>query len=89
MLFPIFQFDATLFMLSFLATQFTTWRFPKLRLFILNGTKRIKIHHAYIGALIAFFAGLAGQVALVNIGLGTMSNDIFCHLRKLLRIKIR
>jgi len=88
-LLPSYPFEPGIFLFSFLATELTTRVFPELRLFVLNGSKKIKIHHAYIGALLAFFAGLAGQIALVNIGLGTMSNDIFCHLKKALKIKLR
>lgn len=77
-----FQFDLLIFSLSFLATELFTRYFPKLRLFIVNGRKKIKIHHAYLGAIAAFFSAITGQVALLNISLGTMANDIFCHLKK-------
>ncbi|MEM5766134.1 MAG: hypothetical protein QW423_00630 [Candidatus Aenigmatarchaeota archaeon] len=78
----IIQFDFLIFSLGFLLTELITNRLPKLRLFIVNGKKKIKIHHAYLGAIVTFFSALTGQVVLVNIGLGTMANDIVCHLRK-------
>ncbi|MEM5869633.1 MAG: hypothetical protein QXR09_00470 [Candidatus Aenigmatarchaeota archaeon] len=76
-----FQFDFLIFSLGFIITEIVTRNFPKLRLFIANGKKKIKIHHAYIGAVGAFFASLTGQVALLNISLGTIANDLFCHLK--------
>jgi hypothetical protein len=77
----LFQFDLLIFGLGFLATELVTRYFPKLRLFIANGKKRIKIHHAYVGAAAAFFSAITGQVALFNISLGAMANDIYCHLK--------
>jgi hypothetical protein len=80
-----FQFDLLIFSLSFLAAELVTKYFPKLKLFIANGRKKIKIHHAYLGAVAAFFSALTGQAALLNISLGTLANDIFYHLKN--RIK--
>ncbi|MEM5879326.1 MAG: hypothetical protein QXU74_02425 [Candidatus Aenigmatarchaeota archaeon] len=76
-----FQFDLIIFSLGFIITELVTRNFPKLRLFIANGRKKIKIHHAYLGVVGAFFASLTGQAALLNISLGTMANDLFCHLK--------
>ncbi|MEM5772927.1 MAG: hypothetical protein QXL86_01735 [Candidatus Aenigmatarchaeota archaeon] len=79
---PLLHFDFIIFSIGFIATELVTRYFPKLRLFVANGKKKIKIHHAYLGAIAAFFSALTGQVALLNISLGTMANDLVCHLRK-------
>ena len=76
-----FHFDFLIFSLGFIATELVTRYFPKLRLFIASGKKKIKIHHAYLGAAVAFFSAITGQVALLNISLGTMVNDLVYHLR--------
>jgi CBS domain containing-hemolysin-like protein len=76
------HFDFVIFSLSFLATELLRNKFPKLKLLIVNGKKRIKFHHAYIGAILAFFSALTGQIALLNISLGTMVNDLVCHIKE-------
>jgi len=78
----MFEFNLGVFTLSFIVTEVTTQIFPNLRFFIFNGNKKIKIHHAYLGAFLAFLAGSMGQVTLLNIGLGTMSSDILLHIKK-------
>jgi len=81
MMYPVFEFDLTIFALSFLASELTSRRLRSCY-FVINGKKEIRLHHAYIGALLAFIAGLVGQVMLLNVGLGTMFNDILYHLKK-------
>ncbi|MEM5829861.1 MAG: hypothetical protein QW040_03970 [Candidatus Aenigmatarchaeota archaeon] len=75
------HFDFLIFSLGFMATKLVTRRLPKLGLFIVGGKKKIKIHHAYLGAIAAFFSAITGQAILLNISLGTMFDDILYHLR--------
>jgi hypothetical protein len=74
------HFDLLVFGLSFLASELVSKKlYP---CFLLIKRKKIRIHHTYVGAILAFFSALTGQVALFNIGLGTMANDIVSHVRK-------
>jgi hypothetical protein len=75
-----FQFDLLIFGLSFLATELVARKLYPCFLLIRN--KKIRIHHAYVGAILAFFSALTGQIVLLNVGLGAMTNDIIGHLRK-------
>jgi hypothetical protein len=75
-----FQFDFVVFGLSFLATELVSKRlYP---CFLLIKRKKIRIHHAYLGAAAALFSALTGHVTLFNISLGTLANDIFYHLKE-------
>ncbi|MEM5853308.1 MAG: hypothetical protein QXG39_03970 [Candidatus Aenigmatarchaeota archaeon] len=76
------QFDFIVFGLGFIISELVTRNFPRLRLFIINGKKKIKIHHAYLGAIVAFFSALTGHITLFNLSLGTAVNDVVCHLRE-------
>lgn len=78
----LFQFDIVTFSLGFIVTELVARYFPRLRLFVFNGKKKIKIHHVYLGMVGAFLSAISGQVALLNISLGTMANDIVYHARK-------
>jgi hypothetical protein len=83
-----FQFDFLLFGLSFIATELLGKGLHPC--FLMIKKKKIRIHHAYIGVALAFFSTLTGQIALLNIALGTFFNDIFSHLKKKLgKIKLR
>jgi hypothetical protein len=74
------HFDFVIFSLSFLGTElFAKKLYPCI---LLIKKKKIRIHHAYIGAILAFFSALTGQIVLFDIGLGTMANDIVDHLKE-------
>jgi len=89
MIAPIFQFNLSIFVLSFLITEVTSIKILPLRLFISHGGRRIKIHHAYLGFLLAFISSLFGQVALLNVGLGAFFSDIFFEFSKVIKSRFR
>lgn len=80
-MYPLFEFNAGIFFLSFITTEMASVKFPNLKLFIAKGNRKIKIHHAYLGFTLAFVSSLIGQVPLLNMGLGTLSSDLFEHIR--------
>jgi len=82
MIYPVFEFNLGIFLFSFLVSELAARKFPKMELSLMNGERKIKIHHAYLGALIASLSSLVGQIMLLNIGLGIMFNDIFYHAKK-------
>jgi hypothetical protein len=84
----VFQFDFLFFTLGFIISNFLGKKLHPC--FLLIRKKKIRIHHAYVGAILTFLSTITGQVALLNIALGTFFNDIFYHLKKKLsKIKIK
>lgn len=79
------EFQLPIFILTFSISQLICIKFPNIKFFLMKKSKRVRIHHAFAGGLLALFAGLAGQPFLFNVGLGGMIQDILNHSLKILR----
>jgi hypothetical protein len=79
------EFQPTIFILSFSVTQLICIKFPEMKFFLFRKSKRVRLHHAFTGGLLALVASLIGQPFLFNIGLGGMIQDIFNHSLKIFR----
>jgi len=82
MLEPIFVFQPYIFLVTFTISGIINWRFPKLQFYLINQKRKIRIHHAILGGLLALGASLIGSIVLLNIGLASMIEDISAHLLK-------
>jgi hypothetical protein len=81
----ITEFQPVVFVLTFSVTQLISLKFPEIKFFLMRKSKRLRIHHAFAGGLLALFASFIGQPILLNVGLGGMIQDIFDHSIKILR----
>jgi uncharacterized BrkB/YihY/UPF0761 family membrane protein len=88
MIYPTFELDFIVLALSYLVTELTSRKLHSCYL-VINEKRRVKLHHAYLGALLALIASLFGQMVLLNVGLGTMLNDLFGHLKKFIKNRSR
>jgi hypothetical protein len=79
------EFQPTIFILTFSVLQLISIKFPEIKFFLFRKSKRVRLHHAFAGGLMALAANLIGQPLLFNIGLGGMIQDIFNHSLKILR----
>jgi len=79
------EFQPIIFVATFSITQLISLKYPELKFFLFRKSKRVRVHHALTGGLIALAASLGGYPLWFNIGLGGMLQDIFNHSLKVLR----
>jgi hypothetical protein len=79
------EFQPAIFILTFSVTQLISIKFPELKFFLMRRSKRLRLHHAITGGLLALAASVGGYSLWFNIGLGGMLQDIFNHFLKVFR----
>ena len=71
------QFDPTFFFVTFSIGQVISLKFPDLKFFFETGKRRVRIHHAYAGGILALLA--FSYPVFFSIGLGAFLQDIVNH----------
>jgi len=79
-MFPSIELEVISFTLGFLISEFLGKKlYP---CYLLIKRKKIRLHHAYIGAFIAIISSLMGQMTIASAALGSFINDVYSHLKK-------
>lgn len=83
------DYQPVFFILSFSICQFFNIKFPEMKIFLMRKSRRLRIHHAFGGGLLALISGLTGHPIWFSIGLGGMSQDVLIHFLKVLRKNLK
>jgi len=89
MLEPIIEFQPIIFLVTFSITQLISIKFPDMKFFLFRKSKKIRVHHAYTGGLVALLTSLTGHPIWFNISLGLMLQDVFNHSIKIFRKRLK
>jgi hypothetical protein len=89
MLGPMIEFQPMIFVATFSITQLISLKYPEMKFFLMRREKRIRVHHAFTGGLVALATTLIGQPFLFNVSLGVMIQDVFNHSLKILRKRFK
>ncbi len=86
---PVIEFQPLIFILTFSVTQLISIKFPDMKFFLFRRSKKLRLHHAFTGGILALAASLTGSPLWFNIGLGGMLQDIFNHSIKIIRKRFK
>jgi len=85
----VIEFQPVIFILTFSISQLLSIKFPEMKFFLFRKSKRLRIHHAFAGGILALGSSLIGHSFWFNIGLGGMLQDIFNESLKFLRKRFK
>jgi hypothetical protein len=86
---PVIEFQPAIFILTFSISQLISIKYPDMKFFLMKKSKKLRVHHAFIGGILAILASLTANPFWFNVGLGGMIQDILNHSLKILRKRFK